>query len=102
MTTSFQQMELVVQKDGTARFIYSEMLDLTALGQVEIRRASHVEPDDQGRWWADLSPVSGPMLGPFDRRSDALDAEVAWLVQHVIGHCRLVPIDRPSHECPCR
>ena len=32
-----------------------------------IRRASHVEPDEAGRWWADLSPVGGPRLGPFAR-----------------------------------
>ena len=39
------------------------------------RRASHVEPDADGRWWADLSPVAGPRLGPFEVRSAALDAE---------------------------
>ena len=27
-------------------------------------------------------PCSGPVLGPFDRRSEALAAEVAWLEQH--------------------
>jgi hypothetical protein len=32
-----------------------------------------------GRWWADLGPVSGPKLGPFDRRSQALEAEREWL-----------------------
>ena len=26
-----------------------------------------------------LSPVAGPRLGPFDLRSQALGAEVAWL-----------------------
>ena len=30
-------------------------------------------------WLADLSPVNGPVLGPFDRRSEALAAELAWL-----------------------
>ena len=28
---------------------------------------------------ADLSPVGGPLLGPFERRSDAVQAEVYWL-----------------------
>ena len=46
---------------------------------LEIRRASHVEPDDDGRWFADLSPVEGPKLGPFALRSQALDAERVWL-----------------------
>ena len=26
-----------------------------------------------------MSPVDGPVLGPFALRQDALDAEVAWL-----------------------
>ena len=33
----------------------------------------------QGRWWADLSPVKGPKLGPFNQRRDALTAETKWL-----------------------
>ena len=47
-----------------------------------IARASHVEPDPDGRWQADLRPVGGPVLGPFDRRSEALAAELAWLEAH--------------------
>ena len=42
-------------------------------------------PDDQGRWWADLAPVDGPTFGPFDRRTQALDAERAWLEAHWPG-----------------
>ena len=75
-------MKLLVQPDGTVRAIYGEAIDLAVLGQVTIQRASHVEADAQGRWLADLSPVNGPMLGPFDRRSEALDAEHRWLEQH--------------------
>ena len=58
-------MELVVQADGSLRCRFDEAVDLSALGQVTIRRASHVEPTDQGQWQADLSPVGGPVLGPF-------------------------------------
>jgi hypothetical protein len=72
-------MKLIIGTDGQVRGIYDEAIDLAALGQARVTRASHVEPDDQGRWLADLSPVGGPVLGPFDRRSEALAAEVAWL-----------------------
>ena len=72
-------MQLVITLDGTTRCIYGEDIDLHTLGQVTIARGSHVEPDDQGQWWADMSPVSGPRLGPYVRRSEALQAEVAWL-----------------------
>jgi hypothetical protein len=72
-------MQLVIDNKGVARCLYDETIDLAALGALTITRASHVEPDAQGRWIADLSPVSGPRLGPFDRRSEALDAEREWL-----------------------
>jgi hypothetical protein len=78
-------MQLRIDPDGTVRCIYGEAIDLSALGMPAIRRASHVEPDDDGRWWADLSPVSGPRLGPFSARSLALDAERAWLEAHWWG-----------------
>lgn len=52
---------------------------LLAQGTVLIERVSHVEPDKDGKWWADLSPVNGPCLGPYDKRADALDAEVKWI-----------------------
>jgi len=75
-------MNLLVEPDGSIRCIYGENIDLHALGNVAIARGSHVEPDQQGRWFADLAPVDGPKLGPFDLRSAALDAEVAWLPAH--------------------
>jgi hypothetical protein len=55
------------------------------LGSVSIRRASHVEPDANGKWWADLSPVGGQWIGPHDRRSDALDAGRAWLERYCLS-----------------
>ena len=74
---------MIFTADGRAHMVYSEELDLAALGQKSIRRASHVEPNDQGQWTADLSPVGGPILGPFARRSEALAAENVWLESHL-------------------
>jgi hypothetical protein len=75
-------MELVISADGTAKCVYSEEIDLTTIGSLTIRRGSHVEPTGAGQWLCDLSPVNGPMLGPFVNRSEALAAEQAWLNQH--------------------
>ena len=75
-------MEIIVDPDGAVRCIYAEDIDLATLGEVDVVRASHVEPDSLGAWWADLAPVSGPKIGPFTRRSQALEAEAAWLAQH--------------------
>jgi hypothetical protein len=75
-------MKLLVKPDGSVRTIYDETIDLGVLGQLTITRASHVEPDEEGRWEADLTPVGGPVLGPFERRSEALEAERDWLERH--------------------
>jgi hypothetical protein len=72
-------MELLVLPCGTVRALYAEDIDLGLLGHVTITRASHVEPDAQGHWIADLTPVSGPVLGPFWQRCQALQAEERWL-----------------------
>jgi hypothetical protein len=75
-------MQLIVAPDGHVRAIYAEEFPLATLGTHIITRASHVEPDSDGRWRADLSPIQGPILGPFDSRSEALAAEVTWLEAH--------------------
>jgi hypothetical protein len=75
-------MQLVIHRDGQVRYVYAETIDLSILGSPTISRASHIEPDSQGRWWADLGPVQGPVLGPFSLRSEALRAESAWLEDH--------------------
>jgi hypothetical protein len=72
-------MQLLIEPGGVVRCIYTDDINLAALGNLAISRASHVEPDQHGRWWADLSPVEGPMLGPFAKRSETLAAEVRWL-----------------------
>lgn len=75
-------MQLLIKPDGGVRCLYDETLDLHGLGQLHIERGSHVEPDADGLWTADLSPVAGPQLGPFPSRSAALDAERDWLEAH--------------------
>jgi hypothetical protein len=72
-------MQIIIDRGGAVRCIYSEDLDLAAIGSPTITRASHVEPDQHGGWQADLSPVGGPVLAGFKKRSDALAAEQAWL-----------------------
>lgn len=75
-------MELVINPAGTIRCLYGEEMDLSSLGRLTIQRASYVEPTADGQWIADMSPVSGPVLGPFGCRSAALKAELIWLTEH--------------------
>ena len=72
-------MQLIIDRHGTVRCVYDETINLTAIGTLRITRGSHVEPTSDGRWLADLSPVQGPLLGPFITRSEALQAERRWL-----------------------
>ena len=74
-------MQLRIDPGGVVLCLYSETIDLHVLGKLAICRASHVEPDEAGRWWADLSPVDGPKLGPFELpRSPA--TERRWLEEN--------------------
>ncbi len=81
-------MQLVIHPGGVVRCAYDEAIDLRALGRLSVARASHVEPDADGQWLADLGPVGGPLLGPFPRRSAALAAEVDWLGRHWLESSR--------------
>ncbi len=83
-------IEIVFELDGRTRWIHDDRFAgrelAEALGApLRISRASAVEPTEDGRWCADLAPVSGPVLGAFDTRGEALAAEVAWLRENVIG-----------------
>lgn len=76
------EVEVIIEADGTVTFVHDDDLAdalVEHYADAAIQRASHVEPTDDGRWTADLSPVGGPVLGPYTRRAMALDEEVAWL-----------------------
>jgi hypothetical protein len=79
-------MRLRIDAHGQVVCVYGEAIDLAALGTPAIQRASHVEPDETGRWWSDLGPVGGPRLGPYAYRSEALQAEAAWLDAYLFAN----------------
>jgi hypothetical protein len=93
-------VRIVIPPQGEARALYSPQAHqlLAAVGTVQTRRASRVEPSEslcpvavqwllqrgtdslrEGDWWADLLPVQGPVLGPFETRDAAVAAELVWL-----------------------
>lgn len=49
---------------------------------VRVGTAAVVYP--KNKWFADLLPVDGPVLGPFDTREEGLAAEHEWLHEHDI------------------
>jgi hypothetical protein len=91
-------IELFCRRDGRIEAIYSEAIDLTRLGQAAIRRASHVEPDEAARWWADMRPSGGGRLGPFACRSAALAAERDWLLAKLAAAMPERPIGQSANQ----
>lgn len=76
---------LNIAKGGAGKMLYDEDLDLAAAGQIEISRASHVEPTADGQWSVDFLPIGVNLqLGPFKLRSEALAAEHKWLDDNYI------------------
>lgn len=71
--------KMVISPKGEIQFIYDDLHAsfIEKHGGV-VSRASHVEPCTGG-WQADMSPVGGPVLGPYPLRQTALDEEVKWL-----------------------
>ena len=86
-------MQILIDAHGHLRCVYSEEIRLPSLGRITIRRGSHVEPervsDGSSQWIADLTPVAGPRLGPFEHRSQAVRAELNWLERHWLQKRRL-------------
>ena len=72
-------------KGNQIRFIYNDDLNFSEQGKILTKRASHVEPYQNG-WGADMSPINpnAPVLGPFKTRREALKAEHDWLIKHNI------------------
>lgn len=80
---------IIISPDGTLHFVYDDRLaSLAQFGDMEIRRASSVEPAAGGGWEADMRPLAGPdgpVLGPFPLRGQALAAEVEWVERRLAG-----------------
>jgi hypothetical protein len=68
-----------IAPDGTVVTVYTDTIDLRALGHVRALRASVVEWDECGQAWTAHILASGTMLGPFTTRAEAVSAERAIL-----------------------
>lgn len=59
--------ELVFSADGTGRGLYTEAVDLAAIGRLRVSRASRVEFDNRAGLWRVYPPRGGEAL--FSHRS---------------------------------
>ena len=82
-----------IKPGGEMQFIHDDRLaGLLKQGEASIKRASNVEASADLTWYADMSPVGGPMLKGFATRQAALDAEVEWINAHVLTEAQCQPV----------
>lgn len=87
-TNEEQTMTIQICPEGDLIAIYCDPMKIMIdLGRTVIKRASHVEPNNAGLWTADMAPVGGPVLGPYETREEALLAEVAWIQDSMSESC---------------
>jgi hypothetical protein len=68
-----------IEPNGRVVTVYTDTVDLRALGHVRTVRASSVEWDEGGQAWLARILASGEHLGPFVTRGEAVTAERAVL-----------------------
>lgn len=73
-------MKLRVRNDGSITCVYTDALDLRALGKLVVRRASTVEFDHERQMWRAVL-TDGTLVGEFVQREDAIRAEIELLEQ---------------------
>lgn len=80
------KMKIILGVDGVVRYVYNDVIHkhMSTLGEATIKRATHVEPDENGMWYADLSPVGGEKITGFKTHKEAIDFELKWLSKHNI------------------
>ena len=88
-----------LRPDGTIVGLYTDAIDLRALGHVSAERASAVEWDEAAQAWRARVLATGEVLGPFRRRDEAVEAERRALAAR-LGTIATAPRDltigRPS------
>lgn len=80
-------MKIKINPDGTINLLYTEDICVEELGKVDsIKRLFHVEPTQDNKWTATVNRDTSEcvMLGPFDKRSEALEAEVTWIEDNIL------------------
>lgn len=80
--------QVSIRPNGTVEFIYHDSMlpYMDNFSHRKITRVSHVEPNEDGMWVADMSPVNGPHSPPFTTREEALQWESEWLENNYLTH----------------
>jgi hypothetical protein len=74
-----------IAPNGTVFTVYTDTIDLRALGRVRAIRASVVEWDEDHQAWTARILKTGERLGPFPTRAEAVAAERRVLAAHLFS-----------------
>ena len=72
-----------IEPDGTVVTVYTDTIDLRAVGHIHAVRASVVEWDEPGQVWTARILATGEILGPFATRAEAVAAERTLLASRL-------------------
>ena len=72
---------LVFTPDGNAHGLYTEIIDLTSLGRLTVKRASRIEFSDEHQCWQ-VRTVRGRLIFSAPSRQACLD----WEQEHFAGN----------------
>lgn len=80
-----RKMKIVITKDSITHLYDDKLVGLQKYGKTTIKRASNVEPNKDGKWIVDLSPIGlKKKLGPFDTRKEALEKEHVYIEENYL------------------
>lgn len=68
-------MKILITKSGGIQMLHDDTAELEKLGKVEVKRASHVEYDNDLQQWYVQSAKTLIVLGYFNSREEALQWE---------------------------
>lgn len=88
-----------IEPDGTVVTVYTDTVDLRAVGHVHAVRASVVEWDESGQAWTARILATGERLGPFGTRAAAVVAERAVLATQLETACAARHARHPKPDC---
>jgi hypothetical protein len=74
-----------ITPDGTVVTVYTDTIDLRALGHVRAIRGSVVEWDEDRQAWTARILATRERLGPFPTRAEAVAAERRVLAAHLFS-----------------
>ena len=91
-------MLINILPSGYVECLYTDKINLRNIGSLDVRRASNVEFDNNKQGWMVDIELDGAILGPFESREVAIQAEVEYIENNILTGDGLCKSTRPDHK----